>query len=185
MWYTGVGSRETPAGVLDTMADLAEWLATRGYCLRSGGAPGADTAFEVGHRRVHASDLEIYLPWQGFNDSSSKLVGVTEDALAMAAAAHPAWGACGQAARLLHGRNVYQVLGQSLASPSAFLVCWTPDGCVDERRSRATGGTGTAIYLASKAGVPVFNLQRPGTERALRDFVAGRPLLLGQGSLGF
>ena len=47
-YYAGVGSRETPLDVLKTMWKIGNYLATKGYTLRSGGAKGADTAFENG-----------------------------------------------------------------------------------------------------------------------------------------
>lgn len=51
--------------------------------------------------------------------------------------------------------------GQSISDPVDFVVCWTPDGCESEKeRSRASGGTGQAIALASRLGIPVFNLAR-------------------------
>lgn len=55
----------------------------------------------------------------------------------------------------------YQILGRDLSDPVDFVVCWTPDGCESEKeRSRASGGTGQAIALASRLGIPVFNLAR-------------------------
>ena len=56
-------------------------------------------------------------------------------------------------AKALHTRNVYQVLGKDLKSPSTFLLCWappTPDG--------VKGGTNTAVQLAKKHGAEVINI---------------------------
>lgn len=47
-YYAGIGSRNTPADILDLMTHLARRLDSRGYTLRSGGADGADAAFERG-----------------------------------------------------------------------------------------------------------------------------------------
>ncbi len=56
-------------------------------------------------------------------------------------------------------RNSHQVLGADLKSPVDFVICWTPDGCETERqRVWETGGTGQAIALADRWGVPVVNL---------------------------
>jgi len=179
LYWTGVGSRETPADILTEMRRLARVLAAAGHILRSGGAPGADSAFEEGAREVPGGHLEIFLPWKGFNNNPSRLAGVGPNALALAATIHPAWGQLREAVRKLHGRNCYQVLGQRLDSPSAFLVCWTPDGCESEHtRSKATGGTATAIVLASRHGIPVFNLQREGRRAALGEFLAQRGIVL-------
>lgn len=155
--YTGVGSRQTPPAILDFMADLAEALSAAGWTLRSGGADGADHAFESG--AVHGA-MEIYLPWRGFNGSRSPLYNVSQAALDMAGAVYPAWANLKEPVRKLHARNCYQVLGRNLDEPSRFLVCWTSDGAASESEcTRATGGTAMAIRLASRFGVPIFNLR--------------------------
>lgn len=46
MTYAGIGSRETPMEVLELMTKASAWLGARGYTLQSGGAIGADMAFE-------------------------------------------------------------------------------------------------------------------------------------------
>ena len=46
MTYAGIGSRETPMEVLELMTKASTWLGAKGYTLQSGGAIGADMAFE-------------------------------------------------------------------------------------------------------------------------------------------
>ena len=46
--YAGIGSRTTPKVILDLMTSFAKIYAGKGYTLYSGGADGADTAFEYG-----------------------------------------------------------------------------------------------------------------------------------------
>jgi hypothetical protein len=48
MIYAGIGSRETPQATLDLMNLIGFTLAQKGHSLRSGGAKGADSAFEAG-----------------------------------------------------------------------------------------------------------------------------------------
>lgn len=164
MIYTGVGSRQTPAAVCKRMTELAYRLDSAGYILRSGAAEGADTAFEAGA----GPDSEIYLPWRGFNFSTAPFHGVSDAAFKLAKTVHPRWQALPTAVRALHARNCYQVLGPDLNAPSDFLVCWTPDGCEKEAdRTSATGGTGTAIVLARRHNIRVFNLYNPGSRRRL------------------
>jgi len=180
-FYTGVGSRETPGPVLERMRAIAAALAQAGFTLRSGGAEGADTAFEEGARSVEGARMEIYLPWRGFNGNPSPLYTVDRRALDVARRVHPAWHRLSPAARKLHGRNCYQVLGLSFDAPSQFVVCWTSDGCESGRtRSTRTGGTGTAIELAERHGVPVFNLGKAGRGVALRDWLQGLSVQLPQ-----
>jgi hypothetical protein len=135
-------------------------LVTKGFILRSGGAPGADTAFEEG---VRNGAKEIYLPWRGFNGNSSLLFepAVDDGAMELAATLHPAWGELSPAAKKLMARNSRQILGASLSQPVSFVVCYTPDGCESEaERNRKTGGTGQAIALADRHGIPIVNVAR-------------------------
>lgn len=156
MIYAGIGSRKTPLHIQYLMTIFAM---TFNGILRSGGADGADLAFEIG-----ALEKEIYLPSRNFNNNDSELA-VTEfmnfkEIEEVAIAIHPCWSACKPFAKLLHTRNVCQVLGKDLDTPCDIVVCWTPDGA-NNRSSvvgRETGGTGTAISLAEKFDIPVFNL---------------------------
>jgi hypothetical protein len=142
-YYTGVGSRKTPPEIRLLMTKIAKKLSAT-HMLRSGGAIGADQAFEAGA----GSNKKIYVA----SDA-------TEAAKTVAAKYHPVWYRLSDFVKKLHGRNAFQVLGDDLATPSKFLVCWTPDGCVShETRALRTGGTGTAISIASENGVTVFNL---------------------------
>jgi hypothetical protein len=146
-YYTGVGSRRTPANILAMMTRLAQAFAHHGYTLRSGGAQGADSAFAAGA----LNKADIYLASD-----------CTPESMEIAKRFHPAWDRCSAFARSLHGRNTLQVLGNDLKTPSEFLICWTPDGCVSHAtRSIETGGTGTAISIAEAYGVTVNNLARP------------------------
>lgn len=152
-FYTGVGSRSTPLQMHSVMRRIAMTLAERGLVLRSGGASGADTAFENGCD-IAGGRKEIYLPWPRFQNHPSHLCEVGRAAMKTASRVHPAWSRCSSGARKLHARNAYQVLGRDLSTPSKFVVCWTPGGAL-------RGGTRTAIVIAEEHGVPVVNLGAP------------------------
>lgn len=161
-YYSGVGSRQTPPLVIAQMKGVGKMFASFGWCLRSGGAAGADAAFECGCDMARGRK-EIYLPWKMFNYHLSERYNVSTSALEYASKIHPVWNKLTDAAKKLHARNIYQVLGEDLIEPSLFLVCWTPDGCErKEDRTRDTGGTGTAISIASERGIPVYNLANRG-----------------------
>lgn len=167
-FYTGVGSRETPQEVMFTISELARDLRLFGYVLRSGGAQGADTAFAEGA----GSESHIYTPWRGFVSGKAQLAAPTIDAYRLAATVHPAWSRLSGGARALHARNCHQVLGDDLKTPSDFLICWTADGCTSERtRTKNTGGTATAIVLADRNGIPVFNLVDPRAKDRLAQYL--------------
>jgi hypothetical protein len=158
-FYTGIGSRKTPKDVQDKMADLAVYLAKLGYTLRSGGADGADTAFEAGCD-IHNGKKEIYLPWKGFNDNPSDIYSISPVAYEIAEQVYGyKWKHLKEPVRKLMSRNIHQVAGKRLDEPSELVICWTPDGCTTGwGRTRLTGGTGQAIEYADTLSVPIFNL---------------------------
>lgn len=145
-YYAGIGSRETPEEILEMMTKIAEGL-SRNYILRSGGADGADSAFEKG-----AGDKKIsYIPWPGFNGSTEECIPVTSAAMKLAGEFHPGWMYLSYGAKKLHARNGYQILGEDLNTPVDFVVCWTPGG-------KEVGGTAQAIRIAKANRIKVFNL---------------------------
>lgn len=165
--YAGIGSRETPPGVLELMGRAASQLASEGWVLRTGMASGADQAFYRG-ASAHGA-LELYLPWPSFEADARSPDGAAEQfvlgqptpaAYELAARFHPAWSRLAQGVRRLHARNCHQVLGPDLASPARFVLCWTPDGSLDGR-GRRVGGTGQALRIAHHHAIQVFNLARP------------------------
>jgi len=150
-YYAGIGSRETPNHILHQMERIADHLGYIGYTLRSGGAAGADTAFETG---CGNRPKQIYLPWRGFNG----LTGIVGDTLStwskareITLATHPAPHRLSAGAIKLHTRNVFQVLGSDLKTPVDFIVCWTKDG-------KDTGGTGQAMRIAAAHKIIIHNL---------------------------
>ena len=170
-FYTGIGSRKTPADVIDLMSRIASSLQSAGWILRSGGADGADTAFANGA----GDQARIYRPL-----GDRKRPGIHEydptlwqQAQVIAQQHHPAWELCGEYARGMHTRNVFQVLGEQLTDPSKFVVCWTPDAAEHAHEtSRETGGTGTAIRIADTFQVTVFNLARPQSRARIEAWLA-------------
>ena len=162
--YAGIGSRQTPADIIALMERVAAHLAAEGYTLYSGGADGADTAFENGCKSNNGN-MVIFLPAVGWNRRPRKEPYVVPDwppAMEIASKMHPGWMYLGDFVQKLHSRNVHQVLGPDLQSPVEFVVCWTPDGAITKSETtKKTGGTGQAIRIASEYNVPVYNLARP------------------------
>lgn len=152
--------------------------------VRSGGAKGADTAAELGvvdclsrHGQVAETDfnyklllrehLRVYLPYNGFRGHrahalspyvDAKTLEHYEGAKARALEIHPnphaLLNAKNNFALLAHTRNMFQVLGDNLSTPSTLLICWAP---VD-KHGDAMGGTRTAWMTAKSEEIPAFNL---------------------------
>lgn len=158
--YTGIGSRETPDDVIELMTLIGSALGSKGYTLYSGGALGADTAFETGCDRV-GGQKRIFLPWKGFGkkhgrvESDSDCFTVPTEAKEEFNKLVEEYGdfnkGCATYIWSLMERNMLQILGPDLSCPSSGVVCWTPNGL-------EKGGTRWAIRLAKKKGITVYNL---------------------------
>lgn len=179
--YAGIGARITPPDVLELMEHVATRLAGDGCLLRSGGAAGADSAFEHG-ARSGAGAIEVYLPWPGYNDrvEDVRLTRPTPAALEMASDLHPAWSRCGRGARLLHARNSHIIHGPDLTTSVDVVLCWTRDAAGE-------GGTGQALRCArlgsrsratSLAPIRIYDLADPVARERVEALAGGAQIIL-------
>lgn len=161
IYYAGIGSKKTPSEVIEAFEYIGEELANRGYILRSGGANGADSAFERGCDKANG-EKEIFLPWKGFNNNASYLYSYSNiaDAMDIAKKYHPNFQILKPGAKSLMARNSYQVLGSDLRTLSSFIVCYTEGG-------RRGGGTGQALRIASDNGIMICDFGRWESEKAM------------------
>lgn len=168
MWYTGIGSRDTPPEVLEQMQSIARQLAELGFGLRSGRAEGADAAFQKGATEVDGRKI-IYIPEATFGDPTTD----TKDnfvvdgelraiGMAFAKSVHRKWSKVSTYGTWLHARNTCQVYGHTyengvyIRKPSEFVLYWAP-----EEKGVVKGGTATAVMLARKVGVVDINMAHP------------------------
>lgn len=157
-YVTGVGSRETPAHVIEDIEAIMALLVPLGFILRSGAARGFDEMAERVVLRL-AGKTEIFLPWKGFGGHKSRLYKLPPIAFEIAQqhmSPHH-WRGMSTGGQQCHARDVQQVLGKRCGPPdvpSEFVVCWTEGG-------KVVGGTATAIKVATAHGIPVFNLHNP------------------------
>lgn len=178
---TGIGSRETPPADMRLLTMIAKKAEERGMRGRSGGAGGADLAFEKGFSDPR--NIDVIVPWRGFLPQGMSEADVTAylgrerpkagpgapvmfqgqyaaQAEKLAEKYHPAWDKCSRGARALHSRNMGQVLGMQLDSKTDVVIAWTVDG-------KATGGTGQAIRIAADLDIPIANLKNPAERKVV------------------
>ena len=178
MFYTTIGSRETPAHIQMQMAYLGYSLSAEGHVIRSGGARGADAAFQLGSMATGLPNREIYLPNATFTmspngskiplDADPTHVVPTETAMISAvellrdngigrSRIRPGITAQDLLRRdpvvRLFARNAFQVLGYNLTTPSTELIGYMP-------LFGPPGGSKIAFDLAAAYGIPTFNLAR-------------------------
>jgi len=170
--YAGIGSRETPTGILKKMTLIAEKLSSVGYNLNSGGANGADYGFEKG-----AKYKNIFLPGRSTKEYSHRLRDdintdndiyydsipeeIKKKTQETVDIYHPYPLYLKPFTRKLMARNALIILGKDLVTPVDFVICWTADGCESKSsRTQTTGGTGQAISIASSYNIPIINMAR-------------------------
>lgn len=187
MIYTGIGSRKTPQVILNLMNEIGMYFGSYGWTLRSGGAEGADTAFEHGHN-VSGVEKEIYLPCEGYRNHQSNLYlhgpnvntggafSIAEMIWAKRDDRKCEWNNLKEFTKAAFARDIFQVLGAQLNKPSDILICWTEDG-------EASGGTGMAIKTAQllkeipgitiERPTIIVNLQKESSREAMKNILKG------------
>jgi len=148
-YYAGIGARKTPDNILELMGKVAKKLGEEDWILRSGGAEGADSAFEKGAKNF---EKQIFLPWKGFNNNDSNLYAYEQQHEDLAIQHHPNFRGLTQGAKKMMIRNSAQIIGlEDSCKPSSFVICWTKDG-------KIAGGTGQALRVSKSLDIPIVNL---------------------------
>lgn len=152
--------------------NLAFNSAKNGYCLRSGGAEGADLIAEKAYALAmskgfaNEKQIEIFHPWKSFGSKNPlynlykipKELGQEEILKEVLDPSHFQSLKKSRGAFALHKRNVNQILGENLDSSVSCVICWTKSG-------KPEGGTATAIKLALNFNIPVYNTQGYNKEK--------------------
>lgn len=154
LYITGVGSRKVKPFFPNLATIISRRACELGYILRTGDAIGMDRGFREGV--IDTSLKHVYsakkLPWAIHGPSCE----LWDEAIAIVSAIHPAWHKCDPYTRMLHGRNVFQVIGEDLNTPSELYVCYAPPLGTD--RKAVSGGTNTSYQVARDWGIPIFNI---------------------------
>lgn len=148
---TLVGSRNAPIDIIKLGNMIGAILSKDGCICRTGGAIGMDSAF------VEYYDINLVENYRNKSDQPN-CINVYElhnidIAIDMITEIIPHYEFLSDYDKELHTRNCYQVLGIDLKSPSDILICYCP-----VKSGIPIGGTATAITLARKHGIKVYNI---------------------------
>lgn len=143
--YAGIGSRSTPDNVLAKMTKVAKYLEDKGYKLQTGKTfynkeEGADKAFSDG-----TQNKELFAPES--IKANSKELKIAEEL-------HPNWKALKEGGKKLMARNTNQVFGKNLDTPVDFVLFYAEE----QKGIRPKGGTGQAVEMARRKGIPTINM---------------------------
>lgn len=172
MIVTIIGARVTPPAITDEMRKIAHFFAKNGAIVRTGKAAGADAAAVEGCILAKKAGKlkakpEVYIPWNGYGKEYTQewdiLLGDDTTASKVAERMHPAWERCSGGVRKLYTRNVGQILGKDLDTPTDLVLYW----CKEMNR-KPTGGTALAVNLGEEVGAARINMLHPDWRGRLR-----------------
>lgn len=160
---TIVGARKTPVEIIHQCQNDIGQLNKENYIFRSGNAQGFDQVIA----NVPEKCREVYLPYHNFGCSLNNYRNVF-----VPKRDFDNWGRAVNIVKELHpnknltdmqmmylARDVYQVLGKDLQTPSDLVICWTEDGASElHQLTRKTGGTAMALRVAFRYNIPVINI---------------------------
>jgi len=169
--FAGIGSRKAvkTKSVEPLMRQCVDHLNAFDAICRSGGAEGPDEWCET-----TSTNAERFLPFAQFRIKEIKHTPyirtintwqlpktIQQKAMQMAVEVAPHIQYQSYGVQIMHGRNPFQIFGEYLSDPVDFVLCWTKFGKVE-------GGTATAINIALKHSIPVFNLGAVGGLEAFK-----------------
>lgn len=172
--YVVTGNKDAPASVLDDIKELVTKLEKLGFTTRTGGLEGIDQVAED-----TSKNIELYLPWNGFNNKQTKLYWNDKASLQAAKiyqaakAASPVFESLKPAIQAFLAKNARMVLGTKFDSGCLFLLCWSEDGAETKKDVTArTGNVGHVILIANSIGVPIFNLGKEDSKQRLLNYLS-------------
>lgn len=156
IYWSGIGSRQTPPEICNLMTKIAFKLEQNNYILRSGKAIGADLAFEKGiqnfkNKCIYTVENFDFSP-ENYEMCKSEILSILDSNIN--------FENYSKSAQILILRDVNQVLGsrKTCLKKSKFVICWTKHVNYYAKPPNACGGTRFAVRIALKYGIPVFNL---------------------------
>jgi hypothetical protein len=175
MTYAGIGSRETPQEVLKQMTEVAKYLDGIGYTLQTGftfknketglDEEGADKAFSDGSQnKVLFGPSSIRNTVKGVASLESYDGNVTNISNEIVKEIHPAPDRLKPGAVKLMARNTNQIFGKNLDSTVDFVLFYAKE---TDNPLRPKGGTGQAVEMARRKGIPTINLANSNWKQEL------------------
>ena len=166
MTYAGIGSRSTPADVLVKMTEVAKYLESKkGYTLNTGVTfkgkeEGADKAFSDG-----ATKKNLFSPEVHGSRATEQFIAQT---------IHPNPNALKPGALQLMARNTNQIFGDKLDTPVDFVIFYAEEvpGSI-----RPKGGTGQAVEMARRKGIPTINMADANWRDQLKAALSSKPVV--------
>lgn len=166
--YAMTCSGEIPLEINARFRRVLKMLENEGLTVRYSSGEKADDLVE----EAVTTNKELHLPWKKFAEKEGGVTFNSPEVLSIAKDNHGAWNSLSETVHKFLGRTVRLLMGEKAKSPALFLLTYTEDGCENIReKTPKTGYMTFPIQVASKANIPVFNLQREDVEERLRVYL--------------
>jgi hypothetical protein len=189
MTYAGIGSRETPQEVLDKMTEVAKYLDGLGYTLNTGktftAKPSTDPKYQKQYEERLAfskkNNGKVGLDEEGADRAFSlgttkkNLFGVNapvgKKEMSVMEEIHPSPDRLKEGGKKLMARNTNQIFGENLNTPVDFVLFYAKE----TKGIRPEGGTGQAVEMARRKGIPTINMADTNWRDQLKAAIANKP----------
>lgn len=161
--YVGIGSKNAPPSVIETMRKLGSRFAERGFMLRTLGQTPVDLAFIDGCKSKNGA-IETWVPWLGSTSiPGSNPIKPTSEAHQFCAKEIHGFRQMQPQSKELQARIANLIYGADLKSEASFIVCWSVDGVESafEKLNR-TGEIASVIEMTLIHRTPIFNFGKQG-----------------------
>lgn len=158
--FTGIGARTIPSNIFSLLCSIGILLRNNNWVCRTGTARGSDMAFRASYE-ARPANLEVYAT----EDILHNKYGNADLAKRIVRNYHPCYDEIKyDFCQALLARNVYQILGSDLNTPSEIVFCYTENGLVQ-------GGSSIVLRIAQHYGIPIVNLGNPKHLKAIVDYL--------------
>jgi hypothetical protein len=188
MTYAGIGSRETPQEVLDKMTEVAKYLDGLGYTLNTGKTFTAKPSNDPKYQKQYEERLafskknngKVGLDEEGADRAFSlgttkkNLFGVNapvgKKEMSVMEEIHPSPDRLKEGGKKLMARNTNQIFGENLNTPVDFVLFYAKE----TKGIRPEGGTGQAVEMARRKGIPTINMADTNWKQQLKAAIANK-----------
>lgn len=145
-----------PDNVVNEAEELCRWLLSHGFTIRLSCTSNLENKLMEALPR---ENLEIYLPFKGFNNIESKLYWNDEISKFIAAKYNRKYDQLPDVVKAFLARNVRMVMGEKAKSYALATIVWTADGVESVSDiTRETGNMSHVISVANGVHMKVYNL---------------------------
>ncbi len=157
--YTGIGSRDISTEEANDAKLFAQYMAKCGLTLYTGDAEGADESFLNGAGDKHVMWIPFSRPDLRHLNKNWVQAGDTKEGKRWTDECHPNPSAvkAKKGSWACINRDAHQVIGMPPMYPQTSFVIYI--GTWVGGTSLVKGGTGQAVRIATKLGIPTFNLR--------------------------